>query len=893
MDVLLFIGAIYTLFLLALPFLLWGLFLKIQKLQDQVRALEAELAPAVRPAVAAARPVSPSPRTTATSTPAQTQVQKPEKPARTPEEEPREIAQPAPAPKPQPVEPEQAPEAHAEATPAVQAVSRIYDRVVQWLLGGNTVARVGVVVLFFGVAFLLKYAAERGMFPIELRLAGAALGGLMLVLLGWRLRTRRYNYALVLQGGGTGIMYLTVFAAFHLYHMLPGAAALVLMVVLVALTSALAVLEDARSLAVLAAVGGFLAPVLISSGGSHVHLFTYYAVLDAGILGIAWFKAWRELNLLGFIFTFVIGAMWGYRAYRPEHFATTEPFLILFFVFYVLVPVLFAHRHPPQLKGYVDGTLVFGVPLVAFGLQVALVHEFEYGTAISALAVGLFYAFAAMLVWRRNQASLRMLVEAFLALAVAFGTLAIPMAVDGRWTGAAWALEGAALVWIGVRQQRRLARAFGVLVQLGAGVAFLADMAEPVGATPVFNSFYLSALLVSLAGLLSGYLLYRHRDRLQTYERLAPSVVLGWGLLWWFAAGIHEVFEHVPVYDKASVSLLFIALSCGVMGWVARRLDWDDLHVPLPALLPAMILFAVYAYGNDPGAQPLARWWLPAWAAAFAVDYRSMWRFEKYWNRSLQRSMHLGTLWLALFLIVWEGAWAVDWALPEDGTWSYAVWGLLPALTVMLLPVWGERLAWPVRRFRDYYLGLGLGLVTTAMLVWVFDASVRAGDPRPLPFLPLLNPLELTQAFVLVAGFGWLWRTPPGQLRTPAWYAFGAAAFAALNGAIARAMHFIGDVPFYFHAMWHTARYQTAVSIVWTIVALAIMVVASRSQRRQPWFVGATLLGLVVAKLFLVDLAGVGTVARIVSFVVAGLLILLIGYLSPLPPKQGQEEEQP
>jgi uncharacterized membrane protein len=103
-------------------------------------------------------------------------------------------------------------------------------------------------------------------------------------------------------------------------------------------------------------------------------LFSYYAVLNAGIVAIAWAKAWRVLNLLGFGFTFGIGWMWGAQAYRPEFFGTTEPFLLLFLAMYLAIPLLFARRRAVELKDYVDGTLVFGVPIVAFGLQTALVR---------------------------------------------------------------------------------------------------------------------------------------------------------------------------------------------------------------------------------------------------------------------------------------------------------------------------------------------------------------------------------------------------------------------------------------------------------------------------------------------------------------------------------------
>src|SRR5207237_6865845 len=203
------------------------------------------------------------------------------------------------------------------------------NRVWTWITGGNTPARVGIVVLFIGVAFLLKYAAEHVSVPVELRVAGVALGGVLLLVLGWRLRTRRAAYAMILQGGGVGVLYLTVFSALKLYALLPAGAAFPLLFVIAALSSWLAVRQDAIALAAVGVIGGFLAPILTSSeSGNHIVLFSYYAMLNAGIFFIAWFKAWRLLNLLGFVCTFIIGTLWGVTRYRPADLSTTEPFLI-------------------------------------------------------------------------------------------------------------------------------------------------------------------------------------------------------------------------------------------------------------------------------------------------------------------------------------------------------------------------------------------------------------------------------------------------------------------------------------------------------------------------------------------------------------------------------------
>ena len=108
--------------------------------------------------------------------------------------------------------------------------------------------RFGVIVLFFGVAFLLKYASEHIEISIEARLIGVALGAVVMLGVGWRLRSRRPGYALIIQGGGIGLLYLTVFAAFRLYQLLPGGLVFALLAAMAVFSAMLAVLQDSRSL---------------------------------------------------------------------------------------------------------------------------------------------------------------------------------------------------------------------------------------------------------------------------------------------------------------------------------------------------------------------------------------------------------------------------------------------------------------------------------------------------------------------------------------------------------------------------------------------------------------------------------------------------------------------
>ena len=795
-------------------------------------------------------------------------------------------ARPAPPPRATAAEP-----VAAEPVAAAPAwLGRGIAAVRAYFTTGNPVARVGVVVLFFGVAFLLKYVAERAVVPIELRLAGVAGGGLALLAVGWRLRARA-GYGLILQGAGIGTLYLTTFAALRLYGLLPPSLAFAVLVAVVVLSAALALLQDSRSLAFLGSAGGFLAPVLTASpDGSHVVLFSYFTLLNLGIFAIAWARAWRSLNLLGFAFTFVIVSAWGHRAYRPELFATTEPFLVLFFVLYVGISVLFASRQPPRLKGYVDGTLVFGVPVAGFGLQAALVRGSEFGLAYSALAAGALYlALTAAL--RRRGAGPGLLTQAFLALGIAFTTLAVPLALDARATAATWALEGAALLWVGLRQRRLLPRASGVALQLAAGVSFLVADAGTAG-PPLLNRVVVGAALVAGAGLFGAFCYERYRESARPVERGVALVLLGWGVLWWLGAGLAEIDRLLDGAHQLLAVVGFLALSALALDRAAARLRWRAGAVVPVLLLPALGLVGFALGVRDGRIHLFSPWGAAAWLAAVAVHFFLLRAREREWPAELARGWHMGGLWLMLAGLSAESAWAVGHYAAEGTAWRYAVWAVVPVVGLSVLAAL-PRSRWPLTRHGDAYQGAGLVPVAVYLFGWSWLACFVLASPAPLPYWPLLNPLELAQAAVLLLLLRWWLRAGRAAVGAPLHLAavpvaLGVAAFMLLNGTLARSVAVFTGIPFTGEALFHSMAFQSGLSILWSCLALGVM--RASAQRGLPalWFTGSGLLAVVVLKLFAVELANSGTVARIVSFVVVGLLMLLIGYLAPIPTRQAR-----
>ncbi|BAN51052.1 DUF2339 domain-containing protein [Metapseudomonas resinovorans] len=1018
-----------------------------------------------------------------------------------------------------------------------------------WLFGGNTVLRIGVVLLFLGLAFLLRYATEGMVVPVEVRYAGVGMAAIALLCLGWWLRQRNPNYGLMLQGAGIAVLYLTVFAAMRLHPLLDPKLAFGLLVAVTLFSAILAVAQDALGLAAAAALGGFAAPILTSSGsGDHVALFSYFALLNAGIFAIAWFKAWRLLNLIGFVGTFGIGFAWGLRSYQPELFASTQPFLVLFFLMYVGIGLLFARRKlsdaadaPVEREELlrwsarqgdtVDGTVLFGPPIIGFGLQLALVRHIEFGAAFSALALGLFYILLARILAGRTAGRALLLVETCLALGVVFGSLAIPLGLDARWTSAAWAVEGAGLYWLGLRQGRPLARAFALLLQFGAALAFLGGLragdaslldGSPLGAlmlgaallfvfrqlrraptdaatdlerrclpvlavvglaflylmaplifaaegtaiawalaglatllvglrlgsrTFLFSAFAVQllggaiflldldgsglgsealpgwrglmvasliglaliagmvlaarhplargdarllrglslVLLVGLAfvnlavlfvlpwrtaaavwagsGLLILWLSLRLQQRASFYFGLflqvlagfsflavsplllgqlsgiglrplahagfwTPTVLalaaligawrlqrgaraeaamgalsldhlaqllLAWGAGWWALAWLTEIGRFAAPELRVPLALLLAAASVAFGTWLAGRERWRALALLCLSLAP--IGLAALAVAWEPQYHPAAHFGWVAWGALFAVHLLALRRLDGLLPAGARSAVHVLGCWLLLGVLALELRYLLMLLSEHYNAWRWLGWALLPSAWLLLMAR-SSRLPWPVAAYpREYRLWASLPLALS-MLAWFWIANAWSdGAADPLPYLPLLNPLELGLLFALLGVCLWLRDCLPqsGLPAQPAWLPQGVAGvslFALATAAVFRCAHHWGGVPYALEPQLDSMLVQAGLSIVWTSIALGLMVGGHLRARRELWLVGAALIALVVAKLFFVELGNRGGLERIVSFIGVGVLLLVVGYFAPLPPRRAEPEQE-
>jgi uncharacterized membrane protein len=804
---------------------------------------------------------------------------------------------PAPAPKPAVAAAttvasriEQPPPPRARPTPRTpSSTDRAIAGFIVWLKRGNPLARIGIVILFLGASFLLKYADDKNMIPVELYFIAAALGGLALLVVGWRLRERRANYAQVLQGGAIAILYLTVFSATRLYQLLPPALAFGLLAVVAVASAVLAVAQNSLALAVIGTTGGFLAPILVSTGsGNYVALFSYYALLNLGVFAVAWFKTWRVLNVLGFLFTFSITGLWRANSYQPDDLVTADAFLILFFLMYVAVSILNCVRQPPNLKGYVSGSLVFGLPVVAFTLHATMISRIEYGLAWSAFALGAFYLLLGWTLFITRRETFRLLVEAFAALGVIFASLAIPLAFDTRTTAAMWAVEGAGLLWLGVRQERKLPRLFGTLLQAGAGVGYLIGYDELRSTRPILNSAYMGATMLAVSGVFSGYWLFRNEPRRAQYEAGLATGLTFWGVVWWFVGGGNEIHRYFAASALGSL-LVYASITAAILTWLGISRQW-----PLPRwialFLPSVVGAYAFAHAEQLG-HPFAQWGALGWLTTFVTHFALL-RIAEPQRHTALEWLHGGACWALALLFAWELNWQV--AERTTGVWASLAWGFVPALLLAWL---GRRQLlpqWPIAQHHIGYRMIGAAPIAVALCIWIVMINLsNTGDPAWLPYLPLLNPQDVCVALALAALVLWWSALEPAQ-RASLWQ-FDVRALIAiaagivflwLNAALIRTLHHNWGAPITAYGITHSQFVQSALSIFWGVLGFAAMTVAAKQRWRYVWMVGMGLMVVVVVKLFAVDLSSIGTVARIASFITVGLLLVITGYFAPLPPKR-------
>lgn len=844
-------------------------------------------------------------------------------------------------------------------------------------VGAKLFAWLGGLALFFAAALGLKYSFDHNLLPPWLRaVAGAVLGAGLLVG-GTVLNRRRYpQTATTLWATGIVILYAVTFACRSLYAfpMFTTPVTFGVMVLITALAFGLAVRFETQVVAVLGMLGGFLTPVLVSSGQDQaLALFSYIAVLDVGLIAVAWRRRWDHLTLLAAIGTVTMQLGWYTTSFQPEKIDITQMHLVLFPLLFTAA-LSWAHR-----AGWASRALTLAAILpsvVTLGLTFFLAGSHQ-GVSIQPWlwVPALFVAEAALcwIAWIRSDARWAEPLGGSLTFLILSAWTMARLTQGTMWWGLgmmlAFALMHAAtpVAWRRFRSQEKtpLSR----WNQVAPALAILLALLVVVRELPVGPEFWILILLL---------------DVIAVGVALAAGGLLGLLVVLVLSMGSAALWIRMPTLaatdlaESLFVIGAFVVFFVATSTWLIRRstrvtsgfepdlLRWMPA---LSALLPYTLLWMVIGRLNPANPSPvfgmslglsallllLHRWQRIPSLPFLALAGHGL--VQAFWITTAPRDsspVH-AVVWIAgsflLFLTsplllrtpldTGRTAWATSalagplqllllhWIVRR--AWDPAFPGLIPlpflAATALVF-VWVQRrndqetegrlagLAWlggsclflgtaifPIE-FRNQWLTIawalegaalcalfhrlphpglrlaGIGLLTIVS-VRLFSHPVLFGNaPRPdsawnwilYTYLAVIGCLFVA-AYLLA---------PPrdrvmGSRVPPILMTAGTAlGFLLLNLEIATVF---GTEPTLTWEFTGNFARDLAYSVGWSLFAFALLVAGFVAQNRFTRYAGLGLLGLTLVKVFLHDLASLGSLHRIGAFAAVAVVAIVASFL--------------
>jgi uncharacterized membrane protein len=319
-------------------------------------------------------------------------------------------------------------------------------------IGSQLFSRIGIVALLVATTLFLKWAIDNHYIgPIGRILAGLA-AGTGVILWSERFRRQSFNaFSYALKAIGSGALYLSLWAAFQLYHLLPAGVALGAMIMVTAWNAYMAWAQNSQILAAYALAGGFATPLLLSTGGNHeAFLFSYILAIDIATVVLVCLKPWQRLLLGAFPATVAFFIAWyvdWYGVYRTSQpVFVTAIFVVLFFITFI-IPSLRRLQETEQPTALTQVLLpLANATFVALALY-SVLQDAGHHDILPWVAILLAAAYLGLM--RLPQTRVTSAVH--LSLAVVFLTIAIPLKASGRWITIGWLAEGVALLWVSAR----------------------------------------------------------------------------------------------------------------------------------------------------------------------------------------------------------------------------------------------------------------------------------------------------------------------------------------------------------------------------------------------------------------------------------------------------------
>jgi len=540
--------------------------------------------------------------------------------------------QPVIEPGPKPVVPPWVPPVYVEPQPSfIQRFMRDNPDLEKFV-GENLINKIGIAILVLGIGYFVKYAIDQQWINEVGRVAIGITAGAILLGLAHRLRQTFTSFSSVLVGGGLTILYFTIAIAFHYYSLFSQTGAFVIMVVITGFGVLLTLAYNRVELAVMTLVGGFATPFMVSTGeGNYAVLFTYILILDVGMLVLSYFKKWTLVHLLAYLFTVLLFGSWLTNSLmntpNPPYTGALL-FASLFYGVFFVMNLLYNLKNKGRFTTADIGLLISNTALFYASGMTVLVHiDGGRWQGLFTVALAVVNFGVAQLLYRRPGTD-RTLIYLLIGLVVTFGSLAIPVQLEGNFITMFWALEAVLLLWLSQKSGLRLMATSSILVTGLMLLSLFIDWNDLYGfaATPplpvLLNKAFITSAVSILGLVATRWLLARQETAFQfwiaelsvaRYRRLLGYATIA---VIYLAGALEVNYQAITFYGfgpnrmaligaynmLTALLLLAIGFRMGKRDWLLQAASLSALALVLYVLLfaPAPLnSLQDYAYGTE------------------------------------------------------------------------------------------------------------------------------------------------------------------------------------------------------------------------------------------------------------------------------------------------------
>jgi len=464
-----------------------------------------------------------------------------------------------------------------ETEPELSFFERYPD--LEKFIGENLVNKIGITILVLAVGFFVKYAIDNDWIGRPARVGIGILCGAILVGIAHWLRNSYKAFSSVMAGGGIAVFYFSITLAFQQFHLFSQTVAFAILIVITIFAVVLALLYDKQELAVIALLGGFGSPFMVSNGSSNYNaLFIYLLILNIGLLIIAYYKAWRILNISSFALSVIVFSVVLYTLTPANHYIGFR-YATIFYLLFFTINIINNIRENKSFLAIDFSILLINTALYfATGLYLlTLMHQTEYRGLFSA-ALALINLVLSYILFRKKTVDPNIL-YLLIGITLTFISLTAPIQLHGNNITLFWASETVLLYWLYLKSDITLMKLASIVIWVAMILSLYLDVLKIYGQTDVQLAVISNkGFITAFCGAISSYLLYVlvKKDRSPQIYGLgvAANLFRIFALILLFAAGYLEIkYQFDYYYPNTDIGLLYLMLYLPLFAYLFNLLS--------------------------------------------------------------------------------------------------------------------------------------------------------------------------------------------------------------------------------------------------------------------------------------------------------------------------------